>query len=150
MDCYVSTTDWLVETVIINYSLAIVVLRPDSNPECVTVYRVSIFGPDHELVNPMITGRAIKECARACELGVRGTLIDYEPLVFVAVEVQVTDSEVKLYVAGRNFRTHLIFRNEAKIGFTLGLCAAIVCPASASFGPDPTTAGDKTARRIVK
>jgi len=91
-----ATFNSLVETVIINVSFVPdIIFFPNPDPEGIAVVGVVIFGPQHELVVTLTV-----DGARPFELGIGTGLIDYQPLVAGAVEVQIRRLEYELCVTG--------------------------------------------------
>ena len=100
----------LIETIVVDIGLDTTdfILFPDSNAESVRI----IAGPEHETIVTLSVNSA-----RSLELGVGTVLIDNQPIVAAAVEIQLCCLELELSIAGRCGGALLVFRDEPEVGF---------------------------------
>lgn len=127
VDPDVAAADGSVEPVVVNHDLACVFI-PDLDPELVWG---TISGPDHELVVVTIGGHITVDRACPLELAIGTTLVDHQPLVAAAVEVQVASRKLELSVASGYTCSFLVLRGKAKVGFAFspGAQVAELAPA---------------------
>jgi len=148
MDLDIPATNGLVKSIVVNNNLTIILI-PNLDAEGIIPARVIIFGPDHELEQLPI-GRSITiNSASTFVFSITATLDNNQPIVFVAVEVQITSGEVELRVTGRHTFSSLILGDKTKVSFTFGLSANGVKLAPASFGPNPAATRNEAAVGVV-